>query len=134
VTRENYEFGAATRTGGGQLELKLTPRRQDPRLIDGTLTVGADGSPILLQGRLAKSPSFWVKSVTVVKRFAKFDGVTLPTTVESMADLKMFGQASFTMRYRYSEVNGRTVTQAVAELPRVGPSAELIALHNAVAQ
>ena len=69
-----------------------------------------------------------------MKRFAKFDGVTLPTTVESLADLKMFGQASLTMRYRYSEVNGHSVTHAMAALPRFGPSAEILALHAAVAQ
>jgi hypothetical protein len=134
LTRENYTFGTATRTSNGQVEVKLIPRRQDVRLIDGTLTLGADGSLVMLQGRLAKSPSFWVKSVSVVQRFEKFDGVSLPTTVESLADLKMFGQASFTMCYRYSEVNGRSVHHAVAELPRFGPSAQLLALHPAVAQ
>jgi hypothetical protein len=130
LTRVNYDFGSAMRTRNGQLELRLVPRRQDPRLLDGTLTVSADGSPVLLQGQLAKSPSFWVKSVTVVKRFTKVGGVTLPAAVESLADLKMFGQASFTMQYRYSEVNGRPVSHSVAELPRFGPSAELLALHT----
>jgi hypothetical protein len=134
LTSANYDFGPATRTPSGQLEVRLTPRRQDPRLIVGALTVAPDGSPIVLQGQLAKSPSFWVKSVSVVKRFEKFDGIPLPTTVESLADLKMFGQASFTMRYRYSEVNGRSVRHAVAELPQFGPSAELLALHTAVSQ
>jgi hypothetical protein len=133
LTRANYDFGSAKRTRNGRLELRLVPRREDPRLLDGTLTVSTDGSPVLLQGRLAKSPSFWVKSVTVVKRFTKVDGVTVPATVESLADLKMFGQASFTMQYRYSEVNGRRVAPSVAELPRFGPSAELLALH-AIAQ
>jgi len=130
ITRENYTFGPVTRTANGQLELRLIPRRQDPRLIDGTITVSPDGAPVLLRGRLAKSPSFWVKSVSVVKRFIKLDGVTVPSTIESLADLKMFGQASFTMRYRYSEVNGRHVTHSVAELPQVGPSPELIALRG----
>jgi hypothetical protein len=134
LTSANYDFGPMTRTASDQLEVRLIPRREDPRLVEGTLTVSADGSPLLLQGRLAKSPSFWVKSVTVVKRFAKFDGVTLPATVESLAELKMFGQASFSMRYRYSEVNGRAVSQAVAELPQFAPSAELLALHTAVAR
>lgn len=134
VTRENYTFGAATRTPEGQLELRLIPRRQDPRLIDGTITVSADGSPVLLQGRLAKSPSFWVKSVTVVKRFIKLDGVTVPTTIESLADLKMFGEANFSMRYRYSEVNGRPVTHAGAELPPFGPALQRIAQRGPGAQ
>jgi len=134
VTSANYDFGPAMLNASGEFELRLVPRRQDPRLIAGTLTVAADGSPVLLQGQLVKSPSFWVKSVSVVKRFEKFDGVSLPTTVESLADLKMFGQASFTMQYRYSEVNGRRVSHTVAELPRLGPSANLLALHMTVTQ
>jgi hypothetical protein len=134
LTSANYDFGPATKTVSGQLELQLVPRRRDERLVNGTLTVAPDGSPVLLRGQLAKSPSFWVKSVSIVKRFERFDGVSLPTTVESLADLKMFGQASFTMRYRYSEVNGRTVHQDVAEVPAFGPSAQLLALHAAVSQ
>ena len=87
-----------------------TPRREDPTLIDGILTVSPDGYPLRLEGKLAKSPSFWVKSVTVVKHYSRFSGVALPTSIESLADLKMFGRATFTMRYRYSEVDGRTVS------------------------
>ena len=114
----------------GQFQIRLTPRRADSKLIDGVLTVTSDGYPLRLEGRLAKSPSFWVKSVTIVKHYSRFAGVSLPTSIESLADLKMFGRATFTMRHRYSEVNGKSVSHAVASAPFVGPTAEILALHD----
>ena len=116
LTPANYEFTPLPQTREGQVQIRLTPRRKDSKLIDGTLTVSSDGYPILLEGRLAKSPSFWVKSVRVVKRYGRFHGVALPTTIESTADLKMFGESKFTMRYQYSEVNGRSISHSMASI------------------
>ena len=107
LTPDNYEFTPLPITRPGQVQIQLKPRRDDARLIDGVLTVDAEGYPMSLEGVLAKSPSFWVKSVRVVKRYGRFAGVALPTVVESHADLKLFGQSTFTMRYQYLEVNGR---------------------------
>ena len=118
LTPINYEFTPISRPGSAEVQIRLTPRRQDSRLIDGILTVSAEGYPIRLEGTLAKSPSFWVKSVRVVKHYGRFAGVALPTVVESTADLKMFGKSTFTMRYAYHEVNGRrfSETAAIADL------------------
>jgi len=131
LSPDNYEFLPMDRPGSNHLQLRVRPRRADPRLVDGVLTVAADGSPLKLEGQLAKSPSFWVKSVTVVNRYGRFGGVTLPVAVESLAELRMVGQSTFTMRYRYSEVNGRSVSHGIASLPMFGPSPELHALHSA---
>jgi hypothetical protein len=129
ITPANYEFTPISAARGGHIQIRLTPRRGDSKLVDGVLTVSGDGYPVRLEGRMAKSPSFWVKSVTIVKHFGRFAGVALPTSIESLADVKMFGRSTFTMRYRYSEVNGRPVTHAVAAAPFVGPTAEILALH-----
>lgn len=116
LTPANYDFETIGRTAAGQIRIRLQPKRADSRLIDGVLTVSADGHPLRLEGRLAKSPSFWVKSVTVVRRYGRFAGVALPTAIESTADVKMLGTSTFSMRYRYHEVNGRVVPQGVAAL------------------
>ena len=110
LTPANYVFTPLAATGPGQIQIRLTPRRADSKLVDGTLTVSADGYPLRLEGKLAKSPSFWVKSVNVVKRYGRFAGVALPTTIETTAEVKMFGQSTFKMEYHYTEVNGRNVT------------------------
>jgi len=131
LTLTNYEWTPLPDTHAGQPQLRLKPRRSDPRLIDGVLTVTRDGYPVRLEGKLAKSPSFWVKAVTVVRHYQRFGGVALPASIETLADLKLFGRASFTMRYHYREVNSQTVTHAVASAPFVGPTAEILALHSA---
>lgn len=113
LTTANYEF-APMPASNGQVRIQLTPRREDPRLVVGTLTVSPDGYPVLLEGRLAKSPSFWVKSVSVVKRFTRIGGIALPTAIESVADVRMVGQAHFSMAYAYREVDGHTVTHSPA--------------------
>jgi hypothetical protein len=125
LTPANYLFVALDSTANGQMRIQLKARRADARLINGTLTVGSDGSPVLLEGQLAKSPSFWVKSVAVVKRFGKIAGVVLPTSVETSADVKIVGQATFTMRYRYREVNGRAISEALAAAPLLASPIDL---------
>jgi hypothetical protein len=125
----NYEFIAEPTVGNGNMKLRLKPRRSDPKLVDGTLTVSADGYPLLLEGRLVKSPSFWVKSVTVVKKFARIGGVSLPIEIESLADIRMVGKSNFSMRYAYSTVNGRSVGHTASAAPAFGPSPQLLALH-----
>ena len=130
VSLANYEFIRAGSTGSGSTKIQLKPRRADSKLVEGTLTVSADGYPLLLEGRLAKSPSFWVRSVTVVKRYARVGGVSLPIVIESLADVKMFGKSSFSMRYNYSAVNGQSVGHtASTTMPTFGPSPQLLALH-----
>ena len=113
LTPDNYEFTPMA-PSNGEVRIQLKPRRDDPRLVVGTLTVSADGYPVVLEGRLAKSPSFWVKSVSIVKRFTRIGGIALPTAVESVADVRMVGQAHFSMAYAYREVDGQHVTPSPA--------------------
>ena len=120
----NYEFIPISET-----KIQLKPRREDSKLVDGILTVNADGHPLMLEGRLAKSPSFWVRSVTIMKRYTRVGGVSLPIVIESLADVKMFGKSSFSMRYQYSTVNGRNVGHTASSAPSFGPSPQLLALH-----
>jgi len=114
LTPANYQFDSYEPTGDGLVRIQLTPRREDPRLVRGTLTVSADGYPLVLEGTLAKSPSFWVRRVSIVKRFARIDGITLPTSIESIAEVKMVGPSKLSMCYHYREINGRSVAQSAA--------------------
>jgi hypothetical protein len=131
LTPANYILAPLPPTRAGEVSIRLTPRRSDPKLINGFLTVSADGYPIRLEGRLSKAPSFWVRSVTMVTHYSRFAGIALPTSLETLADVKIVGPSTLTMRYQYTVVNGRTVSHAVALAPFVGPSAEILALHGA---
>ena len=62
-----------------------------------------------LQGRLAKNPSFLVKNVDVVRKYERIDGVIVPVSLESTAQLRFLGEATLRMTYSYSEIEGRPV-------------------------
>jgi hypothetical protein len=114
LTLANYQFDSVPSADDGLVRIRLTPRRDDPRLVRGTLTVSADGYPVVLEGTLAKSPSFWVRRVSIVKRFARINGITLPSSIESVADVRMVGPSIFSMCYHYREINGHSVAQGAA--------------------
>lgn len=116
LTPANYEFVPLPSSPGEPVRIQLKPRREDTRLVDGTLTVNSEGQPLRLEGRLAKSPSFWVRNVTIVKHFAQIGDIALPTSIESVADVRLVGPATFSMRYDYRELNGRNVSHAAAAL------------------
>jgi hypothetical protein len=128
LTPANYVFVPSPAATDGSVRIQLKPRREDSRLVDGTLTVNRHGHPLRLEGRLAKSPSFWVRNVTIVKHFAQIGDIALPTSIESVADVRFVGQATFSMRYDYRELNGRSVSQSAAS--SVAPTRAAVALTS----
>jgi hypothetical protein len=108
LTLENYEFRAGTVDENGLVPLRVTPRRRDSALVDGTIFVTADGADLVrVEGRLAKSPSFWTRSVDVVRRYERRAGRMVLVEVRSLADVKVVGPSEFVMRYEYESVNGQ---------------------------
>jgi hypothetical protein len=132
LTPANYTFTLdADQSPDGFRRVRVRPRREDTRLVDGVLTLTAEGQVVSLEGRLAKTPSFWVRSVTVIRRFSTIDGFTLPVAVESLADVRFVGPSAFFMEYEYRAVNGMPV--ASQNRPESDdPSPRLLALHAAL--
>jgi hypothetical protein len=111
LARENYTFESNGVDDDGLANILLSPRRQETVLIAGTMFLRPDdGALVRLQGRPAKNPSFWVKSVTIVRSYDRIEGVVLPVAMESHAQLRMLGAATLHMTYRYSEIDGRPVS------------------------
>jgi len=69
-----------------------------------------DGEPVRVQGRLAKSPSWWIKSVDVTRIYDRIDGVVMPVALESKAQVRILGEATLKVTFNYSEIDGRPVT------------------------
>jgi hypothetical protein len=108
LTLENYEFQPGAVDENGLVPLTIKPRRKDTRLVEGTIFVTAAGADLVrVEGRLAKSPSFWTRSVDVVRRYEQRAGRILLVEVRSSADVKVVGQSEFVMRYEYESVNGQ---------------------------
>ena len=110
LSRTNYVFEFAGRAGAGLLRLNLTPRRRDSRLVAGTAIVtAASGELVRVEGRLAKSPSFWVRWVDVSRSYSPIAGAMMPVAIESTADVRIAGVSTFSMTYEYEMVAGQAV-------------------------
>jgi len=92
----------------------MTPRRKDSRLIDGSLLLIPRRGPLRLEGRLAKSPSFWVRWVDVVWEYQDIAGAMMPVRVRSSANVRFFGLSTFEMTYEYEAINGQPIVVAAA--------------------
>ena len=71
---------------------------------------------VRVEGRLAKSPSFWARRVDIVRRYGRVAGVRVPLSVESTAHVRIAGPSAMTMTYQYEMVNGRPVTSPESAL------------------
>ena len=111
ITPANYEFSEPDAHGDGVRYVLIKPKRKDVLLVDGRMVLNESGTELLrVEGKLAKNPSFWTSLVNIVREFARFDGVRVPVTTESIAKLKFAGMSRMTVRYEYESINGRPVS------------------------
>ncbi len=110
LARENYTFQPNGIGADGLANVQLTPRRKERALLLGTMLLRPIGGDLVrLEGRLAKSPSFWVKNVDIVRIYERINGAVMPVRLESRAQVRFLGEATLRMTYRYSEIDGRAV-------------------------
>ena len=108
----NYEFLPAA-PDGGEVKVRLRPRRKDSMLIDGSMTLASETGDLLsVEGRLVKPPSFWTRQVDVVRRYARIGNVRVPVSMNSSAQVLIMGASTLNMSYRYLSVNGVAVPDA----------------------
>jgi len=114
ISAANYQIAFGDHDGKSGLDrLRIIPLRKDRMLVEGTISVLAtDGELVRIEGRLAKTPSFWTNRVDIVRRYGRVEGVHVPVSIESTANLKIAGDSVFSMTYTYESVNGRRVASA----------------------
>lgn len=116
LTEENYTFSDSESEDGLRYVL-LKPKRKDVMLVEGRMVLNADNGDLLrVEGKLAKNPSFWTSLVNVIRHFAKFDGVRVPVSTESVAKVKFAGQSRLDVFYEYESINGRKVGLAARQM------------------
>ena len=109
----NYRFQANGIDPDGLANVLLSPRRKERVLVSGMMALNtSDGALVRLQGRLAKSPSFWVKDVDIVRSYARIDGTVVPVALETKAQVRFLGEATLRMTYAYSEIAGRPLASS----------------------
>lgn len=117
LTPDNYTFDAIEPAGDGLVTIGLTPLRKDILLVSGRVIVReSDGDMVRVEGRLSKTPSFWTRRVEVDRRYDRIDGVRVPVSISSVAQVLIAGRSTFRMTYEYESINGRHIGD-----PRVRP-------------
>jgi hypothetical protein len=95
LTAENYDFrllGREVLNARPAYKLALTPRREDTFLIEGHIWVDAeDFAVVRAEGSPVKRPSFWTRSIQLVRTFKKVGPFWLPHRTESTNEVLLFG-------------------------------------------
>lgn len=97
ISSANYKFsykGDSLLNGTLTHVYEVKPRRKRVGLFKGRIYVdGATGYLLRAQGRIVKSPSFFIKKIDFVQDYATLDGFTLPTHIHSEAQTRIIGRA-----------------------------------------
>jgi hypothetical protein len=110
LTPANYEFLDISREDGRLVKMDVRPRRKHVMLVNGALFIEADSADLVrIEGELSKRPSLWTRRVHVVRQYDRVEGVHVPVSMTSTADVLIVGASTFSMTYRYTEINGKTV-------------------------
>jgi hypothetical protein len=110
ITEANYTFAQPVIVDG-LAHVRITPKRKDKLLVDGWVFLNPeDGNLVELNGKLSKSPSWWISQTTVVRRYALLSDARVPIELQSTADVFLFGRSTFLMTYTYEMVNGTPIT------------------------
>lgn len=106
ITSRNYQFLSLAAEELDLVTIGLKPLRRDRMLVDGIMVLTrGDADLIRVEGRLAKNPSFWTTRVEIRRTYARVAGVRLLVTIESVANVRVWGRSTFRMTYEYFAVN-----------------------------
>ena len=80
--------------------IDVVPRRRDEHLFEGRVWIDAqDYALARIEGRPAKNPSFWTRSVRFIHVYQKSGSFWFPLSTESVAEARIFGKTSITINY-----------------------------------
>jgi len=103
ITLANYDFtfvGEANLNGRECLLLQLKPKRNSKYLIEGKAWVDVkEHSIVRVEGRTAKSVSFWIGKPYIVQNFRKVDDVWVSASNQSTSDVKLIGKTELTVDF-----------------------------------
>lgn len=103
ITPENYTFqmvGTEYVRGRPAFVLAIEPKSENKYLTRGRIWVDADEYAIIrVEGKPAKNPSFWVKSVHFVHDYDKNGSLWFPVSDHSVTDARIFGATEMTIEY-----------------------------------
>jgi outer membrane lipoprotein-sorting protein len=100
---ENYEFTlVGTELMGGRVAyvLEVRPKRSEKYLFEGRIWVDAEDYALArAEGKPAKKPSFWTKSVQFVQIYQRCGSVWFPLSTQSITEAHIFGTTDVSIEY-----------------------------------
>jgi len=118
ITPENYSFEmAGTESIRGRLAyvLAIEPKTPNKYLTLGRIWVDADDYAIVrVEGKPARNPSLWIKSVHFVHDYDKTGPFWFPVSDRSVTDVRIFGATEMTIEYFDYTPNASPVAAKVA--------------------
>jgi negative regulator of sigma E activity len=103
IIPENYSFqivGLDTVNDRSAYVIEVVPKTQNKYLIAGKIWVDAEEYAVMrVEGRPAKNPSFWIRSVQFVHTYGKNGSFWFPVSNRSVTDARIFGKAEMTIEY-----------------------------------
>jgi outer membrane lipoprotein-sorting protein len=118
ISPENYSFesaGVEMVNGRRTYVLDLEPKKESRYLIAGRIWVDADDYAVMrVEGKPAKTPSFWTKSVHFVHEYKKNGPFWFPASNRSETDARIFGRADLVIEYFDYSVNSSALSASAA--------------------
>ena len=103
LTPDNYSFSLVERDsidGRPMYVIDVTPKRSDKYLFEGRIWVDAnDYALVRAEGKPAKNPSFWTRSIHFVHQYQKSGDFWFPDTTESITQARIVGNTDVTIQY-----------------------------------
>jgi hypothetical protein len=114
ITPDNYSFvllGKDTINQRAAYMLAIAPKTRNKYLVEGRIWVDADDYAITrIEGKPAKNPSFWIKSVHFVHTYQKNGPFWLPASDRSVSDARILGATELSIEYFDYAPNGATLS------------------------
>jgi hypothetical protein len=117
ISPANYNFrinAIVTRNSQTTYILDVKPKHKADGLFKGQVWLdAATAMPLKEIGQLVKTPSVWLKSIKFEREYELQDGVSVPTHIESKAEVRGFGPAELSANF--SNLKLHSVDDAVFE-------------------
>jgi len=102
LSLENYDFqliNERSLEGHRCFVLRVAPKREEKDLIRGQIWVDVQNYRIRrIEGKTVKSPSWWIRDLSILVTFADVGGMWLQTSIEAVANVRFKGQYTMVSR------------------------------------
>jgi hypothetical protein len=101
--------------------IAIAPKTPNKYLMQARIWIDADEYAIVrIEGKPAKNPSFWTKSVHFVHKYEKRGSFWFPVSDRSLTDVRIFGSTEVTIEY-FDYAPNTSALSASRELVRGAP-------------